>query len=100
MYDWQVRNLLNQINTKVDKLMTQDATIAAEAAAEETSIGAITTALASIQALLVSLQGETALTPATLAAAAQVQTDLGTLASTAAADVTADTPAPPAAPAP
>ena len=97
MHDRQILALLQQINGKVDKLMSQDSTIAAEAAAEETSIGSITTALTSIQALLSSLQGETALTPATLAAAAKVESDLAALATTAEGDVTTDTqPATPA----
>jgi allophanate hydrolase subunit 1 len=86
-----------RLEQKVDQLMSQDQTIAAEAAAEEADIQAVSTALASIQALLVTLQGEQGLSEATLAAAAQVQTDLGSLASTAQADEAADQPpAPPA----
>jgi hypothetical protein len=99
MCERQVLALLQEINGKVTKLMSQDATIAAEATAEETSITSITTALTSIQGLLSALQGESGLSPTTLAAAAQVETNLAALATTAAGDVTADTPpaaAPPA----
>jgi hypothetical protein len=77
--------------------MSEDSTIAAEAAAEEDSITAVLAALGSIQALLVALQGEGSLSAATLAAAAQVQTDLAGVASTAQGDLAADQ-APPAAP--
>lgn len=86
---------LNRIEQKVDQLMSEDQTIAAEAAAEETDIQAIGAALTSIQALLTALQGEGNLSPATQAAAAQVQTDLGNLAATAQSDLSADQ-APPA----
>lgn len=96
----QILAAITTLTQKVDQLMSEDSTIAAEAAAEEASITAIGTALASIQALLLQLQNEGSLSPATLAAAAQVQTDLGNLATTAQADVATDTPTtpPPATP--
>lgn len=79
--------------------MSQDQTIAAEAADEETSIQAATVALSSIQGLLSALQAEGQLSQPTLDAAAKVQSDLDTLATTAQSDLTADQPAttPPAA---
>lgn len=83
---------LLRIEQKVDKIMSEDATIAAEAAAEETDIQAISGALASIQALLVALKGQGGLSQATLDAAAKVEADLGQLAGTAQADLAADQP--------
>jgi hypothetical protein len=93
----QIRDILavvNQINVKVDQIMSQDQTIAAEAADEATDIANLTTAVDAMQALIVALQGETGLSPATLAAAAAVQTSLDALTATAQGDVTTDTPPP------
>lgn len=89
----QIWAAVQRIEKQLGVLVSEDSTIAAEAAAEETSIGQIGAALTSIQSLLAALQAEAApLSAATLAAAAQVQTDLADLASTAQADVTADQP--------
>jgi chromosome segregation ATPase len=94
----KILTVVQQIQTEMRQLMSQDATIAAEAADEETQITSISNSLSSIQALLGALQGEQGLSDATIAAAVKVQTDLDALGVTAAADVTADTPpaAPPA----
>lgn len=88
----QILGLVRQILENTETIMSQDQTIASEAAAEEVSISQIGTALASVQQLLVTLQGEQGLSAATLAAAAKVQTDLQALATTAQADATADQP--------
>jgi hypothetical protein len=88
---------LYRIEQKVDQIMSEDATIAAEATAEEADIQAISGALSSIQDLLAALRGQAAgsLSAATLAAAAQVRTDLGNLATAAQTDLAADQPPPP-----
>jgi hypothetical protein len=91
-----IQGLSNQIGI----LMTQDATTAAEAADIDAKVGLTNTAMGSVQALLVALQQElatgTALSPATVEALQQAQTDMDALAASAQADVATDTPAPPA----
>lgn len=89
----QTQQQVSQLQQEMRQVMSEDATIAAEAAAEETSITSIGQ---SLQGLLAALGNEQGLSPATLAAAAQVQTDLANLATTAQSDVP---PAAPAAPA-
>jgi septal ring factor EnvC (AmiA/AmiB activator) len=88
---------LTTLTDKVNILMTEDATVAAAAAQIEADQAATKTALESVQALLVTLQGEVSsgsaqLSPATLAALAQAQTDMDALAAEAAADASSDAP--------
>lgn len=87
------------LNRKVDTLMSEDATVAAEVTEIEADQAAIKTALESTQALVVALQAEVAggnLSQATLDALTQAQSDLDALNAEAQADVATDTPAPPA----
>ena len=88
---------LQTLTDKVNILMTEDATVAAEAAQIEADQAATKTALESVQALLVTLQGEVTsgsaqLSQATLDALAKAQTDMDALAAEAAADATQDAP--------
>jgi peptidoglycan hydrolase CwlO-like protein len=91
----QVQAALTDLAAKVDQLMSEDSTVAAEAAAIETDVTNLTTAVTALQSLISSLQAEVtagALSPATMDALAKAEADLGTITSTAQADVTADTP--------
>jgi uncharacterized coiled-coil protein SlyX len=83
---------LSTLNRKVTKMGTEDATVAAEVADIDAQATVTNTALTSVQALLVALQAEGNLSPATLAALTQAQTDMDALSAQAQADVAADTP--------
>lgn len=91
----EVQAAIAVLTEKVDTLMSEDATVAAEVAAEEADIGKLTVAVGSMQDLIVALQAEVtagALTPATMAALAKVQTDLAAVRGVAEADVIKDIP--------
>jgi ABC-type transporter Mla subunit MlaD len=85
----QVLTALAALTSKVDALMSEDATVAAEVAAEETDLTSLT---ASYQALAAALSAETGLSQPTLDALAAFKTQLDTLTTTAAASVPASTP--------
>ena len=78
MYDWQVRNLLQQINAKVDKLMSQQDEINADVAelqVDDTAIAAENAKLEAAQAAgqpldLTALTAAVAATPAIVPPAA------------------------------
>ena len=50
MYEWQVRNLLNQINAKVDKLMSQQDEINADVTELQAANAVIVAEIAKLQA--------------------------------------------------
>jgi ABC-type transporter Mla subunit MlaD len=85
----QVLAALADLTTKVDALMSEDSTVAAEVAAEETDLASLTS---SYQALAAALANEDNLSPATLTALAAFKTQLDSLTGTAAADVPAAAP--------
>lgn len=85
-----IQRTVHAINTKADKIMSQDATIAATAAGIEADVTALKTAMASSAALIASLQAEiaagaTVVSDATMAALAQAKTDLDAVAAPPAA---------------
>jgi hypothetical protein len=89
---------LDEIDKKLEIIMTDDASVLAVVTDEDNQIAALGTAVGALQALVVALQAEN-LQPSTLAALQAAQASLDTLAATGAADVTTDTPVvtPPAA---
>lgn len=96
----QVLAAVQDLSRKVDILMTEDATVAATAARIEANVSATATAVNSMQALIESLKTEVAaghLSPATMTALSQADSDLSALRSGAEADAAADSP-PPAGP--
>ena len=92
-----IRAQLGQMDEKLEKIMSEDAAVQAVVADENTQIANLTTAVTALQGLVAALQAEppTALQPTTLAALQSADAALDTIASTASADVTADTPATP-----
>ena len=94
---------LARIEQQLGEIMSEDAAVLAVVTDENTQITNLTASVGSLQGLVESLQAEvaagTALQPSTLAALQSAQAALDTLAASAAADVTGDTPAAPAAPA-
>jgi len=92
-----IRCQLDRIEQTLEKIMSEDAAVQAVVADENTQIANLTTAVTALQGLVAALQAEppTALQPTTLAALQSADAALDTIASTASADVTADTPATP-----
>ena len=81
---------IDTLTTKLEQLMTEDATVAATAADIEADVIALKTAIASSAALIASLQAEVAagtasVSPATMDALAQAKTDLDAVAAPPAA---------------
>jgi septal ring factor EnvC (AmiA/AmiB activator) len=95
-----IQRAITILDTKVTKLMTEDATIAAQVAAEEVDIQQLTAAFTSVQAFIATLQAEIAagasnVSAATLTSLTQLKTDLDAVTATGSADAAADvTPAP------
>ena len=87
-----IQEILTTLSGKVDALMSEDATVAGEVAAEETDLTSLTS---SYQALATALESEDGLSPTTLAALATFKSQLDTLTGTVAADVPVTPPVPP-----
>jgi hypothetical protein len=88
--------LLAQLNEKVDKLMSEDAAVAAAAADLTADAASLTTAVTALQGLITAVSAEN-VSPATITALQQAQAAVDAITATAGSDVTADQP--PAAPA-
>jgi uncharacterized protein (UPF0335 family) len=82
---------LARLNEKVDRIMSEDATVAAAAADLQADAASLTTAVTALQGLITSLQGET-VSPATLTALQTAQAAVDAITATAGSDVTADQP--------
>jgi chromosome segregation ATPase len=86
---------VSSLTDKVNILMTEDATVAAEVAQIEADTAATLTAIRSVQALFTQLQAEVAagnLSQTTLDALTKAQQDVAALSTEAQADAAADAP--------
>jgi len=88
---------LDAIDAKLEKLMSEDASVLAVVTDETAQVAALGGSVSALQALVVALQAEVAtnpnvVQPSTLAALQAAEASLDTLAATGAADVTSDTP--------
>lgn len=91
----QVLSLLQEVNRKVDIIMSQDASIAATAARLETAATAEAAAISALQGLVVALRNEPApLSQATLDALAAAEAHVTSATAAGTADVAADNPPP------
>lgn len=87
----EILRVLNAIDQKLEKLMSEDAAVAAAAADLTADAASLTTAVTALQGLITAVQDED-VSPATLEALQTAQAAVDAITATAGADVTADQP--------